>query len=313
MRASPLLAFFGVFLASQAAAVEGGLGRSITGLQVADYAGVVPPDPGWSLAFGYVYYSGEIGAERELPISGVAALGMDASFGLYSLTGVYVWDTGPGHWNFASMASVPFANIDVSAGLAAGPVQRTVSDSVSGDLYDVSFVPVIAGYHIDETRHLSLALYLSAPTGDYDPSRFANPSLNVWVYTPTVSYTQLFQKGTLEWSTVVGIDFSTNNEDTDYKSGAVFHVDSLLVKSFSNGWGIGGVGGWIDQISDDSGPLADRLDGFKGHAFALGPIVTYQRKWGESTVAFSARWLTEFDVKRRLEGDPLMVTASVTF
>jgi hypothetical protein len=217
-------------------AVEGGVGRSITGLQVSDYAGVVPPEPGWTLAAGYVYYSGTIGADREVPIIGATALGLEATFGLSSLTGVYAWNTGPGRWNFASMAALPYASVDITAGLALGSIRRSVSDS-TGNPYDLSFAPIIAGYHFDKTRHLALALYVSAPTGRYDPTRLANPSLNVWVYSPTVSYTQLFQSGTLEWSTAVGVDFSTKNDDTDYKSGAVFHADTLLVKNFANGWG----------------------------------------------------------------------------
>ena len=296
-----------------AVAVEGGLGRSITGLQVTDYAGVVPPDPGLSLALGYVYYSGSIGADRELPISGNVSLGMDATFALYSLSGVYVWPASAGRWNFASMVTVPFANVDITAELDLGPYRQGVSDSFRGDLYDVSLVPVMAGYHFDETRHLSLALYVSAPTGDFDPARLANPSLNVWVYSPTVSYTQLFGEGSIDWSTAVGVDVSTRNEDTDYRSGAVFHVDSQLVRHFGNGWGLGGVAGWIEQVSDDSGPLADRLDGFRGSAWALGPAIAYQHKRGDSTFAFSARWLHEFGVERRLAGNPVMVSGSITF
>lgn len=298
--------------AFDAGAVEGGLGRSITGLQVTDYAGVVPPEPGPTLALGYVYYSGSIGADRELPISGVAALGMDATFALYSLSGIYVWPTGEGRWNFASMATVPFANVDITASLEVGPYRQSVNDS-RGGFYDMSIAPVMAGYHFDEVRHLSLALYISAPTGDFDPDRLANPSLNVWVYSPTVSYTHLFAEGTVDWSTSVGVDFSTRNEDTDYRSGAVFHVDSQLVKHFGNGWGLGGVAGWIEQVSDDSGPLADRLDGFRGSAWALGPTVSYQHKRGDSTFAFSARWLHEFGVERRLAGNPLMLSGSITF
>ncbi len=294
-------------------AVEGGLGRSITGTQVSNFAGLVPDEPGLSVALGYAYYSGDIGTQRELPISGVAALGMNAAFDLYSVTGIYVWNSGPGKWNLGSMVTVPFANVDVSAAVDLGPVRRDVSDRVKGDLYDVTFVPVMAGYHFNEARHLSLALYVSAPTGDYDPARLANASLNVWVFSPTLGYTHLLQTGTLEWSTTAGVDLSTRNDDTDYKSGAVLHVDTLLVKSFANGWGVGGVGGWIEQLEDDSGPLADRVGGFRGSALALGPIITFQRKWGDSTVAISARWLREFEVKRRLKGDPLMLTASLTF
>ena len=58
---------------------------------------------------------------------------------------------------------------------------------------------------------------------------------------------------------------------------------------------------------------ADRLDGFKGHSLALGPIATYAKKWDGGQVEFSARWLKEFDVENRLKGDPFMLSASITF
>ena len=299
-------------LAPPAYAVEGGLGRSITGLQVTDYAGVVPPDPGLTMAMGYVYYSGSISADRELPISGVASLGLDADFAMYSLSGVYVWPTQGDHWNFASMITVPFADVDITANLDGGSIRRSVNDSFSGDLYDISIAPIMAGYHLDKTKHLSMALYVSAPVGDYNPERLANPSLNAWVLSPRVSYTQLLSQGSVDWSTSAGFDFSSKNDETDYRSGVVFHVDSQLVKHFSNGWGVGGVAAWIEQVSDDSGPLAERLDGFRGRAWALGPTVSYQRKHGEKTFALSARWLHEFGVRRRLAGNPLMITGSIT-
>lgn len=296
-----------------ASAVEGGLGRSITGLQVTDYAGVIPPDPGWGVSLGYVHYAGDFSASRPLPLSGQAVLGMEATFDMYSAGAIYVWPTSTGRWNFASLLSIPFANVDLSATVIAGTAGFGVSDGFRGDLYDVSFAPLVAGYHFDEAHHLSLALYISAPTGDFDPDRFANPSLNVWVYSPTVSYTHLAGEGTLDWSTSVGIDFSTRNKDTDYRSGAVFHVDTQLMKHWGSGWAAGATAGWIEQISDDSGALADRLDGFRGSALAAGVTLGYQHKFADGTFALSARWLHEFDVKRRLRGDPLMVSASVSF
>lgn len=308
-----LFSVIGVSCSTVASAVEGGLGRSITGLQVTDYAGVVPPEAGWGLSLGYVHYSGEISARRPLPLSGQAVLGMEATFDLYSASALYVWPTSTGQWNFASLLSIPFANVDLKAGLQVGTASVEVSDGFRGDLYDVSFAPLVAGYHFDETRHLSLALYISVPTGDFDPDRLANPSLNVWVYSPTLSYTQLVGEGTVDWSTSIGIDLSTRNKDTDYKSGAVFHVDTQLVKHWGNGWSAGATAGWIDQISDDSGPLADRLDGFRGSALAAGATLGYQHKFTDSTLAFSARWLHEFDVKRRLRGNPLMLSASLSF
>jgi hypothetical protein len=293
--------------------VEGGLGRSITGLQVTDYAGVVPPEPGWGVSLGYVHYTGDLSASRQVPISGQAVLGMKATFDLYSANALYIWPTGEGQWNFASLVSIPFANVDTTAGLDVGARQATISDGFRGDLYDISVVPVIASYHFDKTHHLGLALYISAPTGKFDTNRFANPSLNAWVYSPTVSYTLLASEGTLDWSTAVGVDISSWNHATDYRSGVVFHVDTQLVKHWQNGLALGVTGGWIEQLSDDQGALADRLDGFKGSSLAAGVTAGYQHKVGQSTLALSVRWLHEFDVTRRLKGAPLMVTGSVTF
>lgn len=294
-------------------ATEGALGRTITGTTVQSFAGVVPPTPGFNAAVAYVHYSGEIGGSREVPLNNLLTLGLDADFDMLSITGLYVWDTGEGRWNFASMATLPFATVDVAANVSLGPRTGQVSDKADWDVFDPFFAPIIAGYHFDQTHHLSLALYIYSDWGSYDPNRLANLSLNNWTYSPTVGYTALMQQGTLEFTAESAIDFYTKNDATDYENGAVFRVDAQLVKRFANGWGIGGVGGWIEQLEDDEGPTADRLNGFKGHALALGPIVTYSKKWDTGQVEFAARWLSEFNVKRRLEGDPLMVTATVAF
>lgn len=300
-------------LVQPAFATEGALGRTITGTNVQSFAGVVPPTPGFNAAIGYVHYSGEISASREVPLNNQLTLGMDATFDMLSVTGLYVWDTGEGRWNFASMATLPFAEVDVTANVSIGSRTGRVTDKADWDVFDPFFAPIIAGYHFDQTRHMTLALYVYTDWGDYDPERLANLSLNNWTYSPTIGYTQLMQKGTLEFTTVGAVDIYTKNDATDYQNGAVFRLDAQLVKRFANGWGVGGIGGWIQQIEDDEGPTADRLNGFKGRAFALGPTVNYTNKWDGGQVEFAARWLTEFDVKRRIKGDPLMVTATIAF
>ena len=289
-------------------ATEGALGRPVTGLQGTSFAGVVPPTPGFNLLTQYIYYSGQIGAQREVPIGGSTALGIDAQFQLLSFTGMYVWPTGEGRWNYATAVAVPFAKVDVDAGARIGRFGASTSDSDSG-LFDIAVVPVIASRHFSQTKHMSLALYIYTPSGSYDPNRLANVSLNNWTYSPTVGYTQLGQGGTLEFSTLAAVDFYTENHATDYQNGAVFRIDALLIKRTASGWGFGASGGWIQQLEDDTGPTADRLNGFKGHSLAIGPIATY--KTGK--VEFSARWLYEFDVKNRLEGNPVMVTGTVSF
>ena len=48
----------------RAFAVEGGLGRPISGMQIAPFAGVVPPEPGIAVATGETYYEGRVNSMR---------------------------------------------------------------------------------------------------------------------------------------------------------------------------------------------------------------------------------------------------------
>ena len=310
------LALIPLLLAAAAAvpahATEGALGRAITGEQGTSYAGLIPPTPGWTWVTAYAYYSGSIGSSKQVPITGGGtSLGLKAEFQLLNLAGLYVWNTKPSSWNYASMITVPFAYVDASVNTRIGNFSRGLTDHDSG-LFDMTFVPVIASHHFSQTQHLSLALYIYAPTGSYTKGQLANVSLNNWTFSPTVGYTQLFQEGSLEWSLTSAVDFYTRNDATDYQNGAVFRIDSLLVKRFPSGWGLGAAGGWIEQVEDDSGPIADRLNGFKGHALALGPMVNYLKKWQGGQVEFSARWMHEFDVKNRLKGNPVMLSATIS-
>jgi len=307
--ASLLSAFF----ALPAHATEGALGRSITGLQITSYVGIVPPESGMQWSLGYAKYDGKIGSSRAAPIAGQVSLGLKADIDLYSATGIFVWPTGEGRWNFASMLTAPWINVDATADLDLGPAQRRVEQSAS-DWFDLYFAPVIASYHISQVEHVSFGLYVYAPTAKYDPDRLANPGMNIWTFSPAVGYTHLFQKGTLEMSLLGAVDFYTRNSDTDYKNAPVWRLDALLVKRTASGWGFGAAGGWIQQLSDDSGPTADRLNGFKGRSFGLGPVITFGKKWsGGEHLDLSLRYIDEFSVKNRFEGEPLSLSASFGF
>ena len=312
LRYLPLIAAT-VLATDPAIAVEGGLGRPITGFQVTPYAGVIPPQPGWIWQFGYSHYSGEISGSREVPIAGQIALGLETDFSLLSATGVYIWNTGEGRWNFGSMATLSWIDLEVQAGLVSTNAGVSRSDNVSKP-FDVYFAPVIASYHINEVQHLSLGLYVYAPTADFQSGKLANPGANVWTVTPTVAYTHLFQTGTLEFTTVAGLEFSSRNEDTDYKSGELLTIDTMLMKRFDNGWGAGIIAGWIEQVSDDESALADQVGGFRGHSLGAGPTVAFSHKAANGTqLDFNARWVPEFDVRNRFEGDGAMLSLGVTF
>jgi hypothetical protein len=55
------------------------------------------------------------------------------------------------------------------------------------------------------------------------------------------------------------------------------------------------------------------LNGFVGRPFGIGPIVTYSTKLGQSHLDFSARWIHDFGVSKRVEGDGFSFSASLTF
>ena len=55
------------------------------------------------------------------------------------------------------------------------------------------------------------------------------------------------------------------------------------------------------------------IHGFSGRAFGIGPVVTYSTKLGKSHLDFSARWIHDFDVSNRVEGNGFNFSASLKF
>ncbi|MET0543115.1 MAG: transporter [Variovorax sp.] len=291
-----------------AAATEGGIGRPITGQQVYSDAGIVPPTPGFALAFSTIYYAGELTGSRPVSLGRAVGLGLDAkvSYNIANLT--YVWDTGPGRWNFASAIGLPVQYTNATFELSAlrGSLSKTDSNT---NFADILINPVVAGYHFSKTEHIAISLPIYAPTGSYDPNRLANAGQNTWTFSPTLAYTRLFESGG-EFSAVTAFDFYTRNKDTDYQNGAVFRLDAMWTTTVAPQWNLGVVGGWIQQIEKDSGSTADQLNGFKGYAVGLGPIVTWSGKIGAQPAAFSARLVADVATRNRPKGNG--VTAMLT-
>lgn len=86
------------------------------------------------------------------------------------------------------------------------------------------------------------------------------------------------------------------------------------VKKFG-AWGAGVVMGTVQQLGNDSGPLANRLNGFGGRDFTMGPIVTYDtRLGGKAPASFSLRWIPTVASKNRLDSTAtVMATATLMF
>ena len=313
MKLTTILAIIPIVCTIPAAhAVEGALGRPISGATVNPYAAVVPPAPGWTLGLSELYYTGDISGSATVPIGANLTLGLDLDVSFTPVTITYIWDTHNPCWNFASVLELPITWIQAEADVSVGPLTGRRKEDEFG-LFDIAFAPIVASYHMSQTEHLSFGLVVWAPTGKYDEDDLANLGLNKWTFIPSVAYTKIFPEPNIEISAILGVHFSTENPDTDYQDGILTDFEFTVIKRFKNGFGFGVVGSWINQITEDDGGAADALDGFEGEAFGVGPILTYATKIGEHPLQFNARWIHEFENEKRIEGDLFGFSASYSF
>jgi hypothetical protein len=306
---SLVIIFAAAFFAPVSEATEGAVGRPIPGMQITPYAGIVPPMPGWLFS---MYFNGSISGNKQIPIAGELAVGLNGKVSLTTFTAIHVWNTKPGKWNFLSAVTLPIIYTKVDADVSLGTQTAHQSDSVFS-LWDLPFVPISAGYHFSQVEHMSFALTVFAPTASYTKGKLANAGLNVWTVSPGVSYTKIFPEQSFEFSGNAAVDFSSENPDTDYKNAPLLHIDVLGLKRWKNGWGVGGIWGWVQQLGDDDGTLATVLDGFVGHSVGVGPMVTYSRKMDKCQFDLNIRFVPEFATEKRLEGNPFMVSTTFQF
>jgi hypothetical protein len=299
-------------LASNVFGAEGGLGRPISGATINPYAGLVPPLPGFAVGVTEAYYAASIGGGTTVPIGINLTLGVDLKVSFTPITILYIWPTEGKEWNFASAINIPLAYVDAKANVSVGPFTGQVKDHDFG-VFDIVIVPIIASYHISQTDHLAFNFTIWAPTGEYDPDRLANLSTNTWTFIPGLAYTKIFSKANVELSGSWGLQFDTENTATHFQNGVLSDLEETVIKRFKSDFGIGVIGSWIQQLSDDGGTTADRLNGFVGRAFGVGPIITYSTKLGKSHLDFNARWVHELGNHNRPEGDLFQFNATLKF
>lgn len=298
-------------IAPTAEATEGGVGRPITGMQVLPLAGILPNQDGPLLSISSIYYQGSIDRSKSVPIAGKLAAGLDYHISYNLLTGLYVWKS-QGRWTYGSSVSLPIQYTDIKATLS-GPNNTFRKQDTSTQMADIMVSPIMADYHFSETSHMLFNVQVFAPTGSYDSNRLANAGQNTWTFIPNVAYTTIIPKHNIELTAVVGAEFYTRNKDTDYTNGTIGRIDALAIKRFGNGWGVGLNAGIIQQLEDDKGALADALGGNKGRSMGLGPVITYEKKIGKTSLSTSLRWVNEFNVSNRPEGNATQLSVTAQF
>jgi hypothetical protein len=306
-----ILATLGMVLAAgiaPAAATEAGAGHYIIGSYAAPAAGIVPPQPGVYWANVNLYYGADASGSLTLPIAGNLVTGLRGDFSNFALSGIYVPKLDWGPFTFATGVTLPAQYLN-SRG-AVGGFSR--SDN-SGGFGDMIITPAILGWH-SGGHFFQARVDIFAPTGPYKVGSLANIGMNYWTFTPTVAYTYLDPHLGIDVSGSLGIDFNTPNESTNYQSGTLLHLDTSVTKSIgTTGLSLGLLGSMLYQIGDDSGGLAARLGGFRGQAFAVGPVASYAFKLGRMETNSSLRWAPEFAVEKRLSGHAVYLSFSGRF
>jgi hypothetical protein len=131
--------------------------------------------------------------------------------------------------------------------------------------------------------------------------------LNYWTFEPAVYFSYLSKKIGLEVTALAGLSFNTKNEDVDYQSGDIFHIDLTVAEHLPlSHYGVIGLGVnafYWKQFTGDSGAGA-LLGSFEGRTEGVGPVLSYiSPPICGQTILAEVKWLPELDVKNRLSGD----------
>ena len=291
---------------SQVLAAEGGYSNYIPGTY-GDFAAAVEPATKITFRNDVYYYQADTARSVR---SGLLEADADLEFIMDFLTVLYKPDMEilGGHYAFGVFLPVVYADIDVGLS-AGGPILRR-QDDVFG-IGDLTLIPAVFFWNFGNF-HLSLAEYIVTPTGSYDTADLANTGLNYWTFDTDLAVTSLNEKTGQDYSINIGYNYNTENSDTDYQTGQELHIDYMINQFLSESWALGFHGFYLKQITGDSGDGAI-LGDFKAEAAGIGPAVMWMPERFKGKAAFIAKWISEFDVEKRLEGDHVFLSFARSF
>jgi hypothetical protein len=307
---SPAVLVFVIAMAIswQVDAVEGGSGFYLLGTK-GSLAGVLAP-AGNYFAVDTYYYSGDISQTEALPIVGgdlEVGLDVDVFVAIASVLHVSELEFLGGRLAFGAV--VPVVNQDISADLELNFDGQVIGGSEDDEATAIGdpLLTAILGWS-DNNLHTTLNMLLNIPVGDYDEGSLTNAGFNRWGLDTTVAVTYLNPDTGNELTVAPGITVNGKNRDTDYRSGDEFHVEIAAMRHLSEKYAIGLIGYHYEQLNNDSGSAPD---GYQGRVSAIGPALNFNFKLGDTPVYGKAKYLHEFNVKNRMEGDAAFLQLSI--
>ena len=291
---------------------EAGSGHYLPGA-TASFIDALPGREAFAYVNAFTYYKGSASGSRELDLGGQVVANVHGT--VYADTSILLYQTP---WTvlggqYAAAAAIPYMWMDVKGDVQIGPVTGNRRDTANG-IADIELLPIMLGWTNGDLK-FGATFGIYAPTGDFKEGNLANIGKNYWTFEPGVNVSWLSSKIGTEVSLFAGFDASTKNNETDYQSGDVFHLDATVAQHlplFGGFAGVGANGFYYQQINGDSGSGA-ALGGFEGRTVGIGPVVSYAMKVGKIDLVAELKWLPELSVAKRLKGDTIWFKVALVF
>ena len=154
------------------------------------------------------------------------------------------------------------------------------------------------------------AVDVVVPVGRYDSSAVVNPGRNQWVIRLNHMGT-LFPSPSWDLSYRLHWDYNFRNEATDYLSGQTVYLNWAVGWKPVPATTIGVVGFFLRQVTDDeAGGQQASSDGNRLRASGIGPVLKHATSHG---VMYTIKYLRDFDVRNRPEGEQLWIYGAFRF
>jgi hypothetical protein len=289
---------------------EGALSFYLPGFY-GDFGVAFTPDPGLYLLTTNTYLDAK-SIYPVLPFPFETEQTFDGFAYLNLIRGFWITDSGGflGSDRFAMGIRIPVIHIDLDVTVET-PIGALEATKVNAQLGDFGFIPASL-YWQRGNFHFNLYETITAPTAVFDRNDFPNISRNQWSFDTVLAMTWLDWNYGLEVSLVPGVILNTEDLATKYQTGAEFHLDYMFNKFFTPLFGIGVHGSYYRQFTGDSGTGA-ALGSFKGEASSIGPAILFRPVVSGKQTYFSAKWLHEYDVRNRFQGDLYTFTGGLKF
>src|SRR5262249_47006209 len=182
------------------------------------------PDRGTSsfvYANAFTYYHGSVGGNKELEFGGL--LTANAKGTAYSDTSLFLYQAPVSvlEGQYGASVIVPYVWLEVEGNVVhtgkRGKSTGLFRDDAANGFGDVEILPVMMGWKLDDLK-LQGQFAVYAPTGSFSTTDLANIGRNYWTFEPAIAASYLSTRFGLEFTTFVGFDFNTKNEDTEYQT-----------------------------------------------------------------------------------------------